>query len=116
MRISLLTLEVDRRGKDGLICQDNLRADITVAFYLRVNETTEDVLKVAKAIGVDRASDHQAVSTLFSAKFSEALKTVGKQFELSKLFEDRQNFRDRIVDVIGKDLNGYALEDVVSTI
>ncbi len=112
MRISLLTLEVDRRGKDGLICQDNLRADITVAFYLRVNETTEDVLKVAKAIGVDRALDHQAVSTLFSAKFSEALKTVGKQFELSKLFEDRQNFRDRIVDVIGKDLNGYALEDV----
>ncbi|HBC6623020.1 TPA: hypothetical protein KEX17_002267 [Proteus mirabilis] len=112
MRISLLTLEVDRRGKDGLICQDNLRADITVAFYLRVNETTEDVLKVAKAIGVDRASDHQAVSTLFNAKFSEALKTVGKQFELSKLFEDRQNFRDRIVDVIGKDLNGYALEDV----
>ncbi|MBK5073857.1 hypothetical protein I2492_13065 [Budviciaceae bacterium CWB-B4] len=112
MRISLLTLEVDRRGKDGLICKDNLRADITVAFYLRVNETTEDVLKVAKAIGVDRASDHQAVSTLFSAKFSEALKTVGKQFELAKLFEDRQNFRDRIVDVIGKDLNGYALEDV----
>ncbi len=48
MRISLLTLEVDRRGKDGLICHDNLRADITVAFYLRVNETTEDVLKVAK--------------------------------------------------------------------
>lgn len=112
MRISLLTLEVDRRGKDGLICKDNLRADITVAFYLRVNETTEDVLKVAKAIGVERASDHQAVSSLFSAKFSEALKTVGKQFELAKLFEDRQNFRDRIVDVIGKDLNGYALEDV----
>ncbi|MDD9339195.1 flotillin family protein [Providencia heimbachae] len=112
MRISLLTLEVDRRGKDGLICHDNLRADITVAFYLRVNETTEDVLKVAKAIGVERASDHQAVSALFSAKFSEALKTVGKQLDLATLFENRQDFRDRIVDVIGKDLNGYALEDV----
>lgn len=112
MKISLLTLEVDRRGKDGLICQDNLRADITVAFYLRVNETTDDVLKVAKSIGVERASDHQAVSALFNAKFSEALKTVGKKFELAKLFEERQNFRDHIVDVIGKDLNGYALEDV----
>jgi uncharacterized membrane protein YqiK len=112
MKISLLTLEVDRRGKDGLICKDNLRADITVAFYLRVNETTDDVLKVAKSIGVDRASDHQAVSALFNAKFSEALKTVGKKFELAKLFEERQNFRDHIVDVIGKDLNGYALEDV----
>lgn len=112
MKISLLTLEVDRRGKDGLICKDNLRADICVAFYLRVNETTEDVLKVAKSIGVERASDQKAVSQLFSAKFSEALKTVGKQFELSKLFEDRLNFRERIIDVIGKDLNGYALEDV----
>ncbi|MCX8595777.1 MULTISPECIES: hypothetical protein [unclassified Gilliamella] len=112
MKISLITFDVERRGKDGLICQDNLRADICVAFYLRVNETTEDVLKVAKSIGVDRASDQQAVSTLFSAKFSEALKTVGKQFELAKLFEDRMNFRERIIDVIGKDLNGYALEDV----
>lgn len=112
MKISLISFDVERRGKDGLICKDNVRADICVAFYLRVNETTEDVLKVAKSIGVDRASDQQAVTTLFSSKFSEALKTVGKQFELAKLFEDRLEFRERIIDVIGKDLNGYALEDV----
>lgn len=112
MKISLITLEVDRRGKDGLICRDNLRADITVAFYLRVNETQEDVLKVAKAIGVDRASDRAAVNELFNAKFSEALKTVGKQFDFVQLFENRQDFRDRIVEVIGNDLNGYVLEDV----
>ncbi|WAJ36470.1 flotillin family protein [Pseudomonas sp. GOM7] len=112
MKISLITLEVDRRGKDGLICRDNLRADITVAFYLRVNETQEDVLKVAKAIGVDRASDRGAVNELFNAKFSEALKTVGKQFDFVQLFENRQDFRDRIVEVIGNDLNGYVLEDV----
>ncbi|KAB8192504.1 hypothetical protein FKV24_007230 [Lysobacter maris] len=112
MKISLITLEVDRRGKDGLICQDNMRADITVAFYLRVNETQQDVLKVAKAIGVDRASDRGAVNELFNAKFSEALKTVGKQIEFVKLFENRQEFRDRIIEVIGNDLNGYVLEDV----
>ncbi|MDQ6158840.1 hypothetical protein NMF55_27980, partial [Pseudomonas aeruginosa] len=112
MRISLITLEVDRRGKDGLICRDNMRADITVAFYLRVNETQDDVLKVAKAIGVDRASDRSAVNELFNAKFSEALKTVGKQFDFVQLFENRQDFRDRIIEVIGNDLNGYVLEDV----
>jgi uncharacterized membrane protein YqiK len=112
MRISLITLEVDRRGKDGLICRDNMRADITVAFYLRVNETQQDVLKVAKAIGVDRASDRGAVNELFNAKFSEALKTVGKQFDFVELFENRQDFRDRIIEVIGNDLNGYVLEDV----
>ena len=112
MKISLITLEVDRRGKDGLICRDNLRADITVAFYLRVNETQDDVLKVAKAISVDRASDKDAVNQLFNAKFSEALKTVGKQMEFLDLFENRIQFREKIVEVIGDDLNGYALEDV----
>lgn len=112
MKISLITLEVDRRGKDGLICRDNMRADITVAFYLRVNETPQDVLKVAKAIGAERASDKAAVNELFNAKFSEALKTVGKQIDFVKLFENRQEFRDRIVEVIGNDLNGYVLEDV----
>jgi uncharacterized membrane protein YqiK len=112
MRISLITLEVDRRGKDGLICADNMRADITVAFYLRVNETPEDVLKVAKSLGADRASDRDAVNELFNAKFSEALKTVGKQIEFVKLFENRQEFREKIIEVIGNDLNGYVLEDV----
>lgn len=112
MRISLITLQVDRRGKEGLICRDNMRADITVAYYLRVNETTEDVLKVAKAVGVSRASDRHAVDELFNAKFSEALKTVGKKFEFIELFEKREEFRDEIIKVIGKDLNGYVLEDV----
>ncbi|RBP51014.1 hypothetical protein [Arenicella xantha] len=112
MKISLITLEVDRRGKDGLICKDNMRADITVAFYLRVNETEQDVLRVAKAVGTQRASDNQAVYTLFAAKFSEALKTVGKKVDFEELFEDRQRFRDAIVEAIGRDLNGYSLEDV----
>ena len=112
MKISLITLEVDRRGADGLICKDNMRADISVAFYLRVNETAEDVLKVAKSIGASRASDQAAVDQLFSAKFSEALKTVGKQVEFVSLFENRQEFREKIIEVIGDDLNGYVLEDV----
>ncbi len=112
MNISLITLEVDRRGNDGLICADNMRADITVAFYLRVNETPEDVLKVAKSIGAYRASDKDAVDQLFAAKFSEALKTVGKQTDFVQLFENRQDFRDKIIQVIGDDLNGYILEDV----
>ncbi len=112
MQISLITLKLDRSDKDGLSCKDNIRADITVAFYLRVNETCEDVLKVAKAIGVERASNKEAVNELFSAKFAESLKTVGKQMDFIDLYENRIGFRDKIMEVIGDDLNGYALEDV----
>lgn len=51
-----------------------------------MNKTQEDVLKVAQGIGVRRASDPAAVEELFAAKFSEALKTVGKRMELEELY------------------------------
>ncbi|PVZ65443.1 SPFH domain-containing protein [Pelagibaculum spongiae] len=111
MDISLKTIEINRRGKDGLICNDNIRADISVTFFVRVNKTKEDVLKVAQAIGCERASDQQTVDALFSAKFSEALKTVGKQLDFEDLYKAREHFRDQIIKVIGDDLNGYVLED-----
>jgi uncharacterized membrane protein YqiK len=111
MDISLKTIEIDRRGKDGLICQDNIRADIKVTFFVRVNKTQEDVLKVAQAIGCKRASDPETLEQLFNAKFSEALKGVGKNMEFEQLYTQREKFRNDIVKAIGDDLNGYALED-----
>ena len=78
---------------------------------MRVNKTSEDVLKVAQAIGCRRASDPMTLEELFNAKFSEALKTVGKQLDFEDLYKERDSFRDKIIEVIGKDLNGYVLED-----
>ncbi|GIF77272.1 flotillin family protein [Asanoa siamensis] len=111
MDISVKTIDVERSGNDGLICRDNIRADIKIAFFVRVNKTAEDVVKVAQAIGTARASDQSTLQELFSAKFSEALKTVGKQLDFVDLYTKRDEFRDRIIAVIGTDLNGYSLED-----
>jgi len=111
MDISVKTLEIDRRGKDGLICRDNIRADIKVNFFVRVNKRKEDVIKVAQSIGCARASSPETLDELFSAKFSEALKTVGKQLDFVDLYTKRDEFRDAIIDIIGRDLNGYSLED-----
>ncbi|MCB9686463.1 MAG: hypothetical protein H6738_08830 [Alphaproteobacteria bacterium] len=112
MDISVKSIVVARSGKEGLICADNIRADIKVAFFVRVNKTKEDVLKVAQSIGCDRASKQETLEELFAAKFSEALKTVGKQLQFEDLYTRRDDFKDRIIEVIGRDLNGYALEDV----
>jgi uncharacterized membrane protein YqiK len=111
MDISLRTIEVVRSGKEGLICQDNIRADITVNFFVRVNKTASDVLKVAQGIGCARASNQDTLETLFSAKFSEALKTVGKAMDFEELYQARDRFRDEIIAQIGDDLSGYVLED-----
>jgi uncharacterized membrane protein YqiK len=111
MDISVKTIEIDRRGKDGLICMDNIRADIKVMFFVRVNKTKDDVLRVAQSIGCERASDMHTLEALFNAKFSEALKTVGKKLEFEQLYTQRDDFKDQIIQVIGKDLNGYVLDD-----
>lgn len=111
MDISVKTIEIHRAGHEGLICRDNIRADIRITFFVRVNKTTEDVIKVAQAIGTQRASDETTLQALFNAKFSEALKTVGKHLDFVDLYTKRDEFRDQIIRVIGTDLNGYSLED-----
>lgn len=111
MDISLKTIEIARIGKDGLICRDNMRADIKVTFFVKVNKQAEDVKAVAEAVGCKRASSKEAMVQLFDAKFSEALKTVGKQFDFVDLYNKREDFRDEIKRMIGRDLNGYLLDD-----
>ncbi|WP_433327824.1 flotillin family protein [Spirillospora sp. CA-294931] len=111
MDISVKTIDIERSGRDGLVCKDNIRADIRITFFVRVNKTAEDVIKVAQAIGTARASDQETLQELFSAKFSEALKTVGKHLDFEDLYTRRKEFRDHIIAVIGTDLNGYSLED-----
>ncbi len=111
MDISVKRVEIAREGKDGLICKDNLRADIRVAFFVRVNQTQEDVLKVAQSLGCEKASDPETLMTFFDAKFSEALKTVGKKFDFVELYTNRDVFKMEILQIIGTDLNGYVLDD-----
>ena len=111
MDISVKKIQIERIGDNGLLCKDNMRADIKVAFFVRVNNEVEFIKKVAQTVGCERASDISTLEELFEAKFSEALKTVGKKFNFVELYEARREFRDEIVDIIGTDLNGYTLED-----
>ena len=101
MDISVKKLEITRKGKDGLVCKDNIRADITVAFYIRVDATEDSVRKVAQMLTPERVSDIGQLRDVFEAKFSEALKTAGKQMEFHELFTERLRFRDEIQQTIG---------------
>jgi uncharacterized membrane protein YqiK len=111
MDVSVKKIQIERQQHEGLICKDNMRADIKVAFFVRVNNDISYIKKVAQTIGVARASRIETLEDLFEAKFSEALKTVGKKFNFIDLYEARSEFRDEIVNIIGTDLNGYTLED-----
>ncbi|MCA9162366.1 MAG: flotillin family protein, partial [Planctomycetales bacterium] len=109
MDLTLKRIEIHRKGSSGLICRDNVRADIEVAFFVRVDNEPGQIKEVAQSIGCKRASDQRTLIDLFDAKFSEGLKTVGRQFDFIDLYDNREQFKSEIIKVIGTDLNGYKL-------
>ncbi len=111
MDLSVKTIEIVRMKEDGLICKDNIRADIKVVFFVRINKDANDIKKVAQAIGCQRGSDLNTLRELFEAKFSEAIKTVGKRFDFVELYDNREKFNSEIQNTIGEYLNGYKLDD-----
>ena len=111
MDLSVKTIEIARLKEDGLICKDNMRADIKVVFFVRVNKDSKDIINVAQTIGCERASNPETLRVLFEAKFSEALKTVGKRFDFVELYDNREKFKQELINIIGTDLNGYKLDD-----
>ncbi|USD65680.1 peptidase [Vibrio sp. SCSIO 43136] len=105
----------DQEGEEyeGLHCSDNIRADLKVDFYIGVNHEEEDIIRVAKLFTTAGASDGEKLKDHFQPKFSEALKTAVKQFEFEELLTNRRTFRDAVVQVIGSEMDGFKIYDVV---
>src|SRR5688500_11172986 len=49
MDLTLKSFEIAREGSEGLICRDNIRADIRVAFFIRIDKTIEEMKEVAQS-------------------------------------------------------------------
>jgi len=105
----------DQQGEEyeGLHCRDNIRADLKVDFYIGVNHEQEDIVRVAKLFTTKGASDPERLGEHFQPKFSESLKTAVKQFDFEQLLTNRQAFRDAVVGVIGSEMDGFKIYDVV---
>lgn len=112
MDISVRTIELNRRGENSLSCKDNVRADISINFYIGVNPTQEDVLAVSQAIGAKDASDMNVLKEHFLPKFSEAVKTVGKEMDFEELLVDRDVFNQKIRSMLEGNMDGFKLQRV----
>src|SRR3954465_7387210 len=68
MDISVKTIEIARTGREGLICRDNIRADIRITFFVRVNKTVEDGGKGARGFGPARAARGSRLQERFNGR------------------------------------------------
>ncbi|VTR93528.1 Band 7 protein OS=Sphingobacterium sp. PM2-P1-29 GN=BN1088_1430293 PE=4 SV=1 [Gemmata massiliana] len=109
--ISVKKIEISRCEGAGVLCKDNMRADIRANFILRINKTVEDVLLVARTVGCQRASSVAEIRAIFDSKFSDSIKTIVKRYDFASLHDHRDQLKDAIAEMTGRNLNGYVLVD-----
>lgn len=110
--LTVVPIRIERRKEAALLTRDQQRAEIDTTFLLRVANTDDDILKVANSVGCARATNLTELTSLFGAKFTSALVTVVCHLSFDELVTKRADLQDKIMDVIGRDLNGYTLDDL----
>jgi uncharacterized membrane protein YqiK len=111
--VSTRTLVIDPEPPELLVTKDNQRLTYRATFYVGVNRTREDVLRVADALGCARASDPAAVDALFRPKLVSGLRLAAHEMTYKELQDGRERLQDEVLMVIGQDLNGFVLQDLV---
>lgn len=113
--VSLKTMKliVERHLANALITGDNLRADVTAEFFIRVQKDKDAVLAAATSLG-EKAMNPKAVQDTVFEKLVNALRTVGATKELQDLHTKRDEFAAAVQQIVAADLkhNGLTLESV----
>lgn len=104
---------VDLKDKNGLLTKDNYIVDLNVVFSIRVNLMYNDILMVAQTIGTQKASNLTELENMFIPKFSETLRTVAAHFTFEDLKSKLAEYKSEVLQTIGRDLNGFCLDDIV---
>lgn len=116
VNLSTLKLSVSRNGDDALITRDSLRVDVTVDFYISVEELDDSIAQAARTLG-DRTFDPIALRELIEGKLVDALRAVAAEQDMMNLHQNRQNFVQSVQEIVLADLakNGLQLESVSLT-
>lgn len=112
MDITTKKLTITRKGGEGLVCKDFIRADVDMNFFLRIPENADNVIQVATSIGCRRAAEPENLKDMFQAKFIEAMKSVAHRMDFIELFKQQERFKEELIKTVGSELSGYKLEDV----
>ncbi|MCC6551905.1 MAG: hypothetical protein IT372_02640 [Polyangiaceae bacterium] len=110
--IGVQRIEVSLRGAGAPSCNDGVRVSADATLLVRINPTTEDVLKVAQTVGCKLAADTPTLEGLFRDRVVAAIETVFGAMSFEDVLSSREHVRDQIIDVIGIDLDGYRLDDL----
>jgi uncharacterized membrane protein YqiK len=112
MDISVKVIEVDRKDSQAILCKDGSRVSLCAALSVKVLPDEDSVLRVANAVGCQRASDPETIRSLFDPPLTEALEANCGLMTFDEIAAGRDDFRDAVMQMMGQDHNGFHLHDL----
>lgn len=111
VNLETLRLDITREHEQAVITLDKMRADISVEFYLNVEQNAQSISQAAQTLG-DRTLDVKALRELIEGKFNDAIRSVAATMTLADLQQNRQAFIKNVEETLKNGLatNGLALE------
>lgn len=114
--VSVRRIEIDRRNGKGLLAENGDRVELRASFFVKVNDTNEDILKAAQDLGCAVMNDAERFRKHLEPKLVSALEMVARMMTASEIEKSRDRFRDRVFEVIelgsGLRLDDVALDDL----
>jgi flotillin len=112
LSLKTIRLDVARVGKEALITNDKLRADINAEFFVHIDADDTSIQAAARSLGSD--ATQAGIESLVIEKLISALRSVAATKTLEELNSDRESFLKLVMENVHADLkfNGLTLESV----
>mgnify|MGYP001058333702 CR=1 FL=1 len=111
--LSLKALTLKLTEANAMLCKDYIKADVHALFYVKVRPMPDDIRHVASTFDTQQLNNLEYLGQYFLPKFEEALRINGQRFDFADLFKHREEFRNHTLEIIGVELGGFSLEDMV---
>lgn len=110
--ISLRTLEIERKHNNPVRSKDQRELSFRATFHIRVPQDETAILQIAETVRCEKVGEQETLRTLFEALFSEALEAAAAKMMADEITTNRDLFRDSVIDFIGRELNGFILNEL----
>lgn len=109
VNMASLRLPVVCAGDHALVSRDNMRADATAEFIVRVRGTEEGVYAAAQTLG-NRTMRPEELKNTLEVDFVSAMQVAAVEMSMDELDEDRAGFSGNAQRIVSENLSKYGLE------
>lgn len=113
--ISSKECDFDFSGNNALIAKNGERIEMTGQFVVRINLDYRDLRQAVMKLGVERINNKEQFNSYFRHKFTDGILMVSRSLNGEDMVNKSGEFKVKILNYIGTDLNGVVLDDLVIT-